>query len=999
MKGLNKAAAVLTAVAGLAMGQRAVAQRGGGGADAPLSWNNAAGGLASTTTNWAPNQMPVAADDLTFNLFATYTVTFSSLVPTTRSHTYRQGTVALSLASPHTVTNGITIGDTNALTGTVTLTTGTLNSTGSLTVGSVAGSAGLLNVNDDSADLMINGVGADLTVGSNGPGTLNITNGGLVQVADQFIAGNNATGTSTVTVSGAQTLAPFQRSLLNVVGTSSSRFGQGGDATVNISNGALAAFAGSLTVSNGSASASTVTVAGTGGLGGLFNATLDVAGDVLLGRNTSATVAAGAATMNVNANGRLQVGGTLFVAGDPDGGTATLHMANLAGITTNSLNIGTGSTIDLDGGSLTIDGGTFSNSNTTSAPVFGGIDHPVITLTHGASGTLASVATRALTIGGGAGALSASFDVRFGAGLNVTSGDIFIGVDSDDSGSMAINGIGSTMSMAAGTVLVVGQSGGGDYQAEFGGVVSGDQMFIAQNPSSTGALRVENAGSIAQYRRMYVGGSSAAAGGAAVLDINTGAALNMSGASQLLKVWPQGQIMISSGGIVNALSAPIGVFGSMRLDDGAIVHGFSTLVGNGGRITGHPIAVGTATIDSPVSLQNGALLELINGDLTVGRATSSTGFAGQDGSTIDIGANHLTLLDSNLAHIDNLTIAGGTLTAVNGINTVTNCAISGFGLIDADVDFNQGGSITATGSGLRFGGVISRSGGTMSGTTFGFNSGGGYSGNGTITGIVDFDAGSVCTNTGILTMGSAALNFGVTMDGTLHCGSGTVTLLDSNGVGLGTLTTLNGASLVCAQPLTVNFGKTIEGTGFVQTPLLTVNGAIKPADLPSQPPLRGTLNVSGAVSLGVNNTYFCDIDPGIEFATADRIQSSGPATLNGALTVAFIDGYVPQAFQTFDIVVGSSRTGTFSSTSFPPVGAFGPPRVEYLADRARIIMCYVNCDGSLIAPTLTANDFQCFLNKFSAQDPYANCDGSTATPLLTANDFQCFLNKFSAGCN
>ncbi len=61
--------------------------------------------------------------------------------------------------------------------------------------------------------------------------------------------------------------------------------------------------------------------------------------------------------------------------------------------------------------------------------------------------------------------------------------------------------------------------------------------------------------------------------------------------------------------------------------------------------------------------------------------------------------------------------------------------------------------------------------------------------------------------------------------------------------------------------------------------------------------------------------------------------------------------------------------------------------------------CYANCDGSTGVPTLTANDFQCFLNAYAAADPYANCDHSTATPLLTANDFQCFLNSFAAGCS
>ncbi len=60
--------------------------------------------------------------------------------------------------------------------------------------------------------------------------------------------------------------------------------------------------------------------------------------------------------------------------------------------------------------------------------------------------------------------------------------------------------------------------------------------------------------------------------------------------------------------------------------------------------------------------------------------------------------------------------------------------------------------------------------------------------------------------------------------------------------------------------------------------------------------------------------------------------------------------------------------------------------------------CYPNCDGSTGSPRLTSNDFQCFINKYAANDPYANCDGSTFTPVLTSNDFQCFLNAFAAGC-
>ncbi len=61
--------------------------------------------------------------------------------------------------------------------------------------------------------------------------------------------------------------------------------------------------------------------------------------------------------------------------------------------------------------------------------------------------------------------------------------------------------------------------------------------------------------------------------------------------------------------------------------------------------------------------------------------------------------------------------------------------------------------------------------------------------------------------------------------------------------------------------------------------------------------------------------------------------------------------------------------------------------------------CYANCDGSATPPVLTANDFQCFMNKYVAGDVGANCDASTVAPVLNANDFQCFLGRFAQGCS
>src|SRR5262245_13399508 len=113
----------LVMMAGLALAPSALAQT-----DSPLSWANAAGGAASTTTNWSPNAMPAAGDDLTFNLLANYTVSYSSLVPSAHTHVYKRGGVTVSASSPHTVSNGITVGDISPDNATMTLTTGTLNS-------------------------------------------------------------------------------------------------------------------------------------------------------------------------------------------------------------------------------------------------------------------------------------------------------------------------------------------------------------------------------------------------------------------------------------------------------------------------------------------------------------------------------------------------------------------------------------------------------------------------------------------------------------------------------------------------------------------------------------------------------------------------------------------------------------------------------------------------------------------------------------------------------
>ncbi len=154
------------------------------------------------------------------------------------------------------------------------------------------------------------------------------------------------------------------------------------------------------------------------------------------------------------------------------------------------------------------------------------------------------------------------------------------------------------------------------------------------------------------------------------------------------------------------------------------------------------------------------------------------------------------------------------------------------------------------------------------------------------------------------------------------------------------------------------------------------------------------------------------LDRALAGATA-RLALSNVPPVGGVIT--------PQRFLT-ETIVPASGTATFHMPLNPGeylggqvlfvqwliddpsaaggVARSGVARLPLFCGRTGCITvtCYANCDGSTNSPTLSANDFTCFLQKFRAGDPYANCDGSTDTPSLTAADFSCFLTSFRGGC-
>ncbi|MGE0478849.1 MAG: beta strand repeat-containing protein [Phycisphaerae bacterium] len=907
-----------------------------------LNWANTSGGTASTASNWSPAQAPTSADDLLFNLANTYTVTWNSSATTSNSQIYKRGVVTAVASSPHTIgAGGLRVGDVSPDNATLTLTTGALNTSSSAVVGSGVGAIGVLNVNDDDADLLIGvaGSGVDLTVGSNGDGALNVTGGGLVQVADQFIAGNNSTSTSSVTISGATNTLPLARSTLSVLGTSQSRFGQGGDAIVNISNGALASFAADLAIALGSASSSTVTVAGAGGIVPQ-NATLDVAGDLLLGRNTTVASPAGGGTLNVNASGRAVVGGTLFVAGDPDGGAGTLQLSTGGVVVADSLLVGNGATLDLNGGALNIDGGTLTWSSTSTSPRFNGdVGNPVITMINGATATLTpTVGGPALVVGGGAGANACDFDVRSGADLS-TTGSVTLGEGADDDGGMIINGVGSTMTMPAGSTLTVGSAGDGRYEAELGGVVSGGALAIAASASSSALVLFENPGTTATFDAVYVGGTSAAAGGDGNLVVNANGVLNV---PLLLRIWEPGFMEVAQGAIVHAPSNVV-VRGTLELEDGAEIHGGHVLVLPTGSVTGPSDLPGAATIDSSIEIQGGGTLTLVSGDLTIGDPDEAEGVHALDGSLVVVGAHTLTVLDANRALFDDMTVNGGHIVAPNGLEIVTpgqDGRLDGTGTITApELFMESGGSvITSTGtSGITFNGRFRNNSGNIDGTKYTFNvhpttNEGGWTGAGAVNARVVFNPGTEVFALANMTMGLDVFD-GVTFNnGTqLHLNTRNVTLFDSNGLGLPNLTDMNGGNLTSVNGLVLGSGRVLRGNGdvTVTSNALSVFGTIDPDGFTPFPDTYeglGTLDVNGNYAQQANSVYLCEL-AGFdnEFRQLrDLIDVNGQAILNGGtLRISLINGYVPQLGDAFGVMLFDSRTGTFAALDAPCLRPLG----------------------------------------------------------------------------
>jgi autotransporter-associated beta strand protein len=324
---------------------------------------------------------------------------------------------------------------------------------------------------------------------------------------------------------------------------------------------------------------------------------------------------------------------------------------------------------------------------------------------------------------------------------------------------------------------------------------------------------------------------------------------------------------------------------------------------------------GTFNVNGLLGSGSFALNDAANSPVTlqVGGSGASTTFSGNlsgSGGLTKIGAGTFTLGGADtFAAAGVIAVNQGTLVAPYGISDV-------------------GGAVTvAAGASLLAGGQIDRA----------------VSGNGTVTATGELIIGNAAQS-GQFNQGGATGS-----GGTLNAGSNPVVILSADSAILGSqttigpggsLTALNGAQL--GNPTSVDATKILTATGSATINANFVNNGVVNGPTANGQELTFTQFVIGAGSTTGNVEYQASYQPSnspdavsiqnvlldststliMELAGTqpgsgyDQLDISGVATLNGALDVTLISGFVPSNGESFEIFDGET-TGSFNQIDLP----------------------------------------------------------------------------------
>lgn len=634
------------------------------------TWNNAAGGAASTPSNWTPSGIPSAADLLIFNLPGSYGVTFDATVAASQALNFAGvGTVTLSMGAPHVMSSGLLVGSSNGHTPSVNLR-GSLTAKGSSTLASVVGSSGTLRVTGSTAEFVLNQAGTDLRVGQFGTGVLEVDGGSLVEVADDLLVGEQAGATGTATISG-RSAALVPSRLRTPAAGGDMLIGPSGTGTLRVTDGADGLAQGALRLGSASGGFGDVEVVGLPTATSQLKATAGLS----VGANASAALG-GRGRITAFPYGLVLSSAALQI-GDPDGGLNSFLFMRGGTVHTRDLFVdGSRGVIDFQGGTLRVDGGTFNFARVAPLNVQGTTPggEGRLELVRGAVGTTAD----ALRLEG-LNAQSGTLSLDSGASLLVT-GDV-----EARTGSNAIVVDSSATLVVDGRLHLGGSANAATLNAGVGTLVEVLSMEMTDGPGGSANASINGAGARLRVAdHLLVGGDEATVGGPAALSILNQGALESGAPASRLTVRPPGVIMVGTGSSM-AVGARVTLEGRLRLDGGTMTAGEVQLAG-AGRLEARgvvPCAVRGTTA--------GETIEAI-GALDLGSAALSDGFSFP--GTLRVGPHLVRLFDSNTITLGDSTILdGGELVSPNP-SLATGRVLTGHGTIRTPV-FTNLGSIVA----------------------------------------------------------------------------------------------------------------------------------------------------------------------------------------------------------------------------------------------------------------------------------------------------------------
>ncbi|MEX2168346.1 MAG: PEP-CTERM sorting domain-containing protein [Pirellulales bacterium] len=301
--------------------------------------------------------------------------------------------------------------------------------------------------------------------------------------------------------------------------------------------------------------------------------------------------------------------------------------------------------------------------------------------------------------------------------------------------------------------------------------------------------------------------------------------------------------------------------------------------------------------------------------------------------------SNLTLGGSFINSAGTFVIDGAALTAPSGISnaagaemrmvsigasivapTLTNAGqITGSGTIDAALNNQAGGTLRVLelesqrviGGPSTNSGTISLLGGTLEFTHPLTNA--------ASTGLI--------TGRGTLLLGNA----GMTNQGFLAFSGGTTDIVgDVIHTGAGRLSTVGGAVtsffgdfthnastpiLTGAGSRTVFLGTQTGGGSFAGGGTVEYAGALLPGNSPA------TVSYGGDVTFGSEATLHLELGGTVKGTDYDSVDVAGALALSGALNVSLIDGFVPQATHTFDLLDWGTLAGVFDAITLPALSS------------------------------------------------------------------------------